>query len=256
MRVQSRGWSISYSSTGSGPVLLLVPGFSQWAGRWDETGYVDALSRRFRVLSVDPLGHGDSDKPHVVDAYHPRDLVADLLAVLDNEGVDSVTAWGYSLGAQHVTDLASLAPSHVRSVVCGSGGLRGDEADEVEQVKHVTELLRGPGGLEQFWAIIGWVGEERVSLGLSHNDPEALACFNEARPRWRPDALPTSPALVYWGADEDVPAETTDMLDALGIEHHEVSDADHVTAFEQTTEVLSFVEPFLDRTATISPTVT
>ena len=130
--------------------------------------------------------------------------------------------------------------------MCGSGGLRGDEADEVEQVKHVTELLHGPGGLEQFWAIIGWVGEERVSLGLSHNDPEALACFNEARPRWRPDALPTSPALVYWGADEDVPAETTDMLDALGIEHHEVSDADHVTAFEQTTEVLSFVEPFLD----------
>ena len=65
MRVMSRRWSISYSVTGSGPGLLLVPGFSQWAGQWAEAGYVDALSHRYRVVVVDPLGHGDSDKPQL-----------------------------------------------------------------------------------------------------------------------------------------------------------------------------------------------
>jgi pimeloyl-ACP methyl ester carboxylesterase len=253
MRVMSRGWSISYSVAGVGPAVMLVPGSSQWAGRWVEEGYVEALSRRYRVLVVDPLGHGESDKPHVVDAYQPRELVADLVAVLDDAGVDTVTAWGYSLGVQHVTDLASVEPSRVRSVVCGSGGLRGDEAEVVEIAKHMSARLREPGGLEAWWAEIGWVDPDLVAAGLSHNDAEALACCWEARPGWRPERITSAPALAYWGSAEDVPDGTADFLDAVGIEHHEIRDANHVTCFDRASDILSFVAPFLQRTAVIAP---
>ena len=157
------------------------------------------------------------------------------------------------MGVQHVTDLASVEPSRVRSVVCGSGNLRGDEAEIVETAKDIATQLRVPGGLEEWWAEIGWIGTERVAAGLSHNDAEALACFWEARPGWRPERIPSAPALAYWGGAEDVPDGTADVLDALGIEHHEVRDANHVTCFDRASEVLGFVAPFLERTSLIAP---
>jgi pimeloyl-ACP methyl ester carboxylesterase len=64
----SRGYRISYDDAGAGPVILLIPGSTMSAGDWRDAGYVDLLATTHRVLSVDPLGLGLSDKPHDADA--------------------------------------------------------------------------------------------------------------------------------------------------------------------------------------------
>ncbi len=66
---QSRGYTISYEDAGVGPVIMLIPGATMSAADWRDAGYVDRLASTHRVLSVDPLGNGQSDKPHDPDAY-------------------------------------------------------------------------------------------------------------------------------------------------------------------------------------------
>ena len=62
--IRSRGFDISYRVDGEGPPLLLLHGWSRWADDWWEAGYGEKLASDYRVISVDWIGHGESDKPH------------------------------------------------------------------------------------------------------------------------------------------------------------------------------------------------
>ncbi len=87
MRTTSRGFGIHYTVDGDGPPLMLVAGTMMSARHWVDPGYVAALAGQWRVITVDPLGHGGSDLPHDADAYTAAGVTADLIAVLDAEGV-------------------------------------------------------------------------------------------------------------------------------------------------------------------------
>jgi hypothetical protein len=91
---QSRGYTISYEDAGVGSVIVLIPGATMSAADWRDAGYVDRLAPNHRVLSVDPLGNGLSDKPHDADAYGWPAVAADVLAVMDAQ-----TLTGRSCGA-------------------------------------------------------------------------------------------------------------------------------------------------------------
>ncbi|HEX2399867.1 MAG TPA: hypothetical protein VHJ79_07755, partial [Mycobacterium sp.] len=96
--------------------------------------------------------------------------------------------------------------------------------------------------------------EERVAVGLSHNDVEALACWCEARPLWHPDSPRFSmPMLAYWGSEESPPRQLLERFGPPKLEHFEVPGADHYGAFARATDVLPKVAPFLQRTATATP---
>jgi pimeloyl-ACP methyl ester carboxylesterase len=121
--VESRGFSIDYTSMGDGPSVLLVGGLSMWAEQWTDHADVDALTAcGCRVIIVDPLGHGDSHKPHDADRYASHAIAADLVAVLDAEGIESAVGWGFSLGVSYAVALAAVAPDRITGVVCASGG--------------------------------------------------------------------------------------------------------------------------------------
>ena len=103
------------------PVVLCVHGFaSSCRDNWVNTGWVRDLTRAgFRVLGVDQLGHGASDKPHDAAAYGMDALVGDLVTVLDTYLLDTVRYAGYSLGARVGWQLAVQAPEHVERAVLG-----------------------------------------------------------------------------------------------------------------------------------------
>lgn len=86
--VVSRGFNISYRVEGQGASLLLLHGGSMWADTWWDAGHADELGGEFRVIAVDFLGHGDSDKPHDLADYHSDLMVSDVIAVLDAEQVE------------------------------------------------------------------------------------------------------------------------------------------------------------------------
>src|SRR5664279_598120 len=91
---RSRGYTISFEDAGAGPAIVLIPGWTMSAADWRDAGYVDRLATSHRVLAVDPLGNGLSDKPHDLDAYAWPAVAADVVAVIDAAGVDRANRVG------------------------------------------------------------------------------------------------------------------------------------------------------------------
>jgi pimeloyl-ACP methyl ester carboxylesterase len=102
--------------TGAGPVVMLLHGGGRTRRDWHSAGYVDRLSREFRVITVDLRGHGDSDKPAAQSAYAIDTLIGDLLAVADKADAANFSVWGFSYGANIGRYLASRS-ERVRSMV-------------------------------------------------------------------------------------------------------------------------------------------
>ena len=51
--------AISYSDSGKGTAVVLLHGFLENKKMWDD--YIPVLSQKNRVITIDLLGHGDSE---------------------------------------------------------------------------------------------------------------------------------------------------------------------------------------------------
>jgi pimeloyl-ACP methyl ester carboxylesterase len=220
-----------------------------WREQWAETGYVARLRDKFRVMWVDPLGHGDSDKPHDPAAYHAVDMAGDLIRVLDHEAVGSAVLFGFSAGAQSVLGAASIAPSRVSAVICGSGGWRNGPEAERAWCTPIADLVRSPFGLERFWAGVGYDDPDGVRRGLERNDAEAIAAVLLGSANWRPDYDQLHLPILSYRGDRETLDDNDALMARLGAEVHVLADAAHLDAFSRTDEVLEIVMPFARRHA-------
>src|SRR2546426_9647931 len=92
LRIAALDWG---GAPGARPLLLLHPnGFC--------AGFFHPLARRlrdhFRPVGVDLRGHGATDVPTQPGGLAYARMAADVLAVLDELGLDQVVALGVSLG--------------------------------------------------------------------------------------------------------------------------------------------------------------
>jgi len=94
--VDSDGVKIHYVSIGEGPVILFVHGFPDFWYSWREQ--MDGLSDRYRCVAMDNRAYNKSDNPTGVENYDIDFLVADVDAVIDDLGVESVTLVGHDWG--------------------------------------------------------------------------------------------------------------------------------------------------------------
>lgn len=80
---------------GDGPPLVLVHATGFHAHIWDP--FLPELTPRFRVVTLDQRGHGESDKP--ATGYHWDRFGEDVLAVVSHLGLDRPLGAGHSAGA-------------------------------------------------------------------------------------------------------------------------------------------------------------
>lgn len=113
------GVRIGYEVTGEGPPLVLMHGFTESRETWRETGYVDELAAEHQLILIDASGHGASDKPHEPTAYRGHALAADIVAVLDDIGVERTHFYGYSMGGRYAYLMARHAPTRLRTLLVG-----------------------------------------------------------------------------------------------------------------------------------------
>ncbi len=124
------GLRLAYSSRGDGPPVLLIMGLG--LGRWAWARQVPPLSRRFRVITYDHRGTGESEASP--PGYGIEDLAADALGLLDALGIARTHVVGLSMGGQIAQVLAGGRPSRVeRLVLCatspgGPGAVHPDPA--------------------------------------------------------------------------------------------------------------------------------
>lgn len=114
LTVESAGASLHVVDWGgSGQTVLLTHGITAQAHVWDPVAV--ALSRHFRVLSLDQRGHGNSAKPR--RGYAAADFAADMVAVIDALGNGPSLVMGHSLGGRNSLVLAALHPDRVARAV-------------------------------------------------------------------------------------------------------------------------------------------
>lgn len=77
----------------------------------------DLASRGHRVVLVDLLGHGWSDKPHHAADYRMDVYGEQVVALLDHLGLDGAVLGGMSLGANVSLLVAARHPDRVRGLV-------------------------------------------------------------------------------------------------------------------------------------------
>jgi pimeloyl-ACP methyl ester carboxylesterase len=128
MQARLNGIEIDYEASGTGPAVLLTHGYGATRHMWD--GQHAAFGDRWRVISWDMRGHGETDSPADPAQYSAALTVADMRALLLHCGIEHAVIGGLSLGGFVSLAFALAHPDMVRAlVICDSGpGYRNAEA--------------------------------------------------------------------------------------------------------------------------------
>ena len=76
--LKREGVRLYYEDHGTGPAVLLTPGYTATLRMWDPQ--IAALATRYRLVCWDLRGHAESDSPEDPAAYAHAATVADMAA--------------------------------------------------------------------------------------------------------------------------------------------------------------------------------
>jgi pimeloyl-ACP methyl ester carboxylesterase/predicted glycosyltransferase len=115
--VDRGGVKIHYEVYGDGPqTMLFIPPWSIVHARIYKA-QLPYFSERFRCITFDPRGNGQSDRPTEAAAYSLENYIADIIAVMDTNDAGEAILIGLSLGGMHACILAAHYPTRVRAAV-------------------------------------------------------------------------------------------------------------------------------------------
>src|SRR3954467_5463794 len=113
----SHGHRLAYSSHGSGPRTVVLLHGLLLSQRMHLPLARDLSQRGNRVVTLDLLGHGRSDRPRDMWRYSMSFFGEQVVALLDELEVDKAVVMGTSLGANTTLEIASQAPERLRGMV-------------------------------------------------------------------------------------------------------------------------------------------
>ena len=133
--LELHGDRIAYRDAGHGPALLLIHGMAGSSATW--RAIIPQLSKKYRVIAPDLLGHGMSEKPR--GDYSLGAFAVFLRDLLDELGVDRATVVGQSLGGGIAMQFTHQHRDYCeRLALIGSGGLGPD-------LSPMLRILSAPG---------------------------------------------------------------------------------------------------------------
>jgi pimeloyl-ACP methyl ester carboxylesterase len=145
--------NIHYVETGEGQFVLLIPGAWSTYRYWNRI--IPFLSKQYRLLAVDYLGAGDSDKPRSGFGYtveEQADLIAGMIETLQ---ISKIHIIGTSYGGSIALNIAARYPDRVGSIVSIEGN----------GMKHKKVPYRPMGSLLR-WPLFGEVPISVARSGL------------------------------------------------------------------------------------------
>jgi len=203
------GAKIHYVEAGSGAPLILIHGLADDVGIWDSI--IPALSTKFRVIALDQIGFGRSDKPLL--NYRVGTFVDFLDGFLTELKIDRASLLGNSLGAWVAAAFTLTHPGRVdRLVLSDAAGYAGLAKTMDPRAMSALRLasredIRYLGALtfhdKRFYQDIDAIFKQRVTAGDSYTVGEFLDSMvrgddvldNRLR-------MINRPTLVIWGRDD------------------------------------------------------
>ncbi|XP_031250828.1 bifunctional epoxide hydrolase 2-like [Pistacia vera] len=115
--INVQGLNLHIADTGTGPnVVVFLHGFPEIWYTWRHQ-MVAAANAGFRAIAPDYRGYGLSDPPSQPEKATFKDIINDLLAILDHLGISKVFLVAKDFGARPAYQFALLHPERVRGVV-------------------------------------------------------------------------------------------------------------------------------------------
>ncbi len=114
-KVQVNGINLYYEVQGEGEPLLLIYGLAGRGNGWKFQ--VDGLSPRFRTITFDNRGVGETDQPD--QPYSIAQMADDAAALLDALKIESAFVFGISMGGMIAQEFALRHLGKVRKLALG-----------------------------------------------------------------------------------------------------------------------------------------
>ena len=192
LTIDSNGVKLAGDEEGEGVPVVLLHGLTA-TRRYVVMGSKNLARGGHRVIAYDARGHGRSAPAGDPDAYGYDVLAGDLLAVLDDRGIDRAVLAGASMGAHTLVRLAIEHPDRAAALVVITPAFDPDTPERgLDRWDALSRGLR-EGGVDGF---IEAYGEPRVPESFrdtvktvlrqrlsAHAHPEAVADALRVVPR-------------------------------------------------------------------------
>jgi pimeloyl-ACP methyl ester carboxylesterase len=110
------GQRLAYTIHGEGPPTILTPGLL--LSQKMQTPLARSLAKRGnQVITLDPLGHGGSDRPRQMWRYSIPEFAQQVIALMDHLELDRAVVGGTSLGANITLEVEAAAPERLAGAI-------------------------------------------------------------------------------------------------------------------------------------------
>lgn len=254
------GWKIHYEEAGQGPPILLVHGILM-----DRTMFeaqAASLRDRYRVITPDLRGHGESEKR--AEDHTQWDMMEDHLALCDHLGNERAVFGGQSQGGFQSLRLALKYPERLAGLILIDTQAGMEDEVRAPMYEAMAEVVASDGWNETLLESVAmtmfgdsaspavrqhWI--KRWEAQPTHAARESLFAVTR-----REDVTPrlseiTAPAIVIHG-EEDVAInmesaeELAQRLPNL-VEFVKIPRAGHCAPVEQPEAVTEAIERFLEK---------
>jgi pimeloyl-ACP methyl ester carboxylesterase len=260
------GQKIKYYDMGSGPVLVLVHGFGSEA-RFDWGNVLTPLAAHHRVIALDQIGFGASDKPFI--DYSVQTYVDFLGEFLRRMHIQQFTLAGESLGGwiSALYTIESLAPANIgpdalpkpkRLILEDAAGISTERFKDHSLPIPIAGTLAGAQGVAIVFHDKSRVTEEVVreawEMKMKANDGFTERSF-VSNPKVVDEGVKdrigaiSIPTLVVWGGNDELVSLDQGRTYAAGIPGAKlilVPECGHAPSIEKPKEFLAAFFPFID----------
>ena len=243
---QVDGANVHWTSTGSGPAIIFVHGWTCDESSWQHQ--VPVFSKRYRVITLDLPGHGKSDLPK--DSKFSMELFARAVEAVRSEAkVDRAVLVGHSMGTPVIRTYALMYPARVAGLVLVDGLVQIAGGPQVSRPRMVgTEVMQarekmvrgmfGPATTPQLEQHI-----VKMMLGTKEATADgAMAATWD--PSWVKNDQITVPVLGVYAARPIASREAITRIFPT-VQYHEIPGSAHFLMMEKPDEFNVLLNAFL-----------
>ncbi len=253
-KTKLNGINIYYEDNGKGFPVIFTHGYAGTTKSWD--GQVADFSKKYRFITHDMRGHGQTDSPTDLAKYNQDIVVEDIYQVLRHLGIKKAVIGGLSLGGYLTIHFYNQHPDMTAAIILmdtGPGYRTPEKAKDWNQTRIECAEVLETRGIKGFMASPYSRSDYYTSpeVMMKHN-PKGLANVSRGvmiNP-WGLDILPNIkvPTLVMCGdKDTDFLPATDYMVQRIpGAKKMVIANAGHGVNIDQPQAFNAAVLEFLD----------
>lgn len=241
------GVNIYFEDHGTGPAVLLSHGYASTSRMW--AGQVESFKDRYRIITWDMRGHGQSDSPDDPGAYSEAATVEDMAAILRHLGIDRAVIGGLSLGGYMSLAFNLAHPEMTRALMLfdTGPGYKNPVGREGwnETARRRADVFEAKGLASLGSGAEVRIAQHRSAQGLAHAARGMLAQFDSRVIESLPDIK--VPTLVLVGENDTPFLGGSDyMVNKIpGARKALIANAGHASNIDQPEAFNAAVEEFL-----------